>query len=80
MFSVYVLESTKDGSYYLGSTENIERRLWEHNHGIRKYTASKKPWVLIYSEEYTTRGEAVKRERYLKGLKNKTYLQSLMGL
>ena len=80
MFCIYVLQSSKDGLYYIGSTGNLERRLWEHNYGPPEYTARKRPWVLIYTEEYLTRGEAVKRERYLKSLRNKRYLKTIMGL
>ncbi len=53
-------------SYYYGSTENIEKRLQEHNSGFGKYTSKYAPWELVYFECFETRSEAVKREKYFK--------------
>ncbi len=78
MFYLYILESELDGSYYIGQTKNIENRLEEHNTNKNKYTRHKQPWKLIYKEEFQTRGEAIKRERYFKNLKNKRYISELI--
>ncbi|MBU2539872.1 GIY-YIG nuclease family protein [Patescibacteria group bacterium] len=66
MYYVYVLKSDKNGRFYIGSTNNIQRRLLEHNTGKSRYTKSTIPFRLIYKEIYETRKEAVKRERALK--------------
>ena len=79
MFYVYILESKKDGSYYIGQTENIERRLEFHNNGLSRYTSKKMPWVLVYFEEFETRTLALKRERFLKKQRNRDFYKSLIN-
>ena len=79
MYSVYVLQSKTDDSYYIGSSKDRKRRLWEHNYGRTGYTKNKRPWKLIYFEEYESRGEALKREKYLKSLKSRKYIQELIN-
>jgi putative endonuclease len=49
-----------------GSTENKEKRLPEHNKGKVAYSKGRRPWKIIYYEEYKTRTEARKRELFLK--------------
>ncbi len=66
MYYVYVLKSEKSSSLYKGQTDNLEKRLKEHNNGKVKYTKSYIPWEIIYYEVFTTREEAVNREKYLK--------------
>jgi len=80
MYFVYVLQSLTDNSFYIGYTSNIEDRLWEHNEGRTRYTKRKRPWNLMYKEDYQTRAEAIKREKYLKKLKNKAHLAKIIGL
>jgi len=80
MYFVYVLQSIKDNSYYIGYTKNIKDRLNEHNFGRTGYTKLKRPWELIYKEEYKTEKEAINRERYLKRLKSKIALEKIIGL
>ena len=65
-FWVYVLKSDGDGSHYTGSAQNVQIRLSEHNRGKNRYTKSRRPWQLIYTEYAKNRSEAVKRERFLK--------------
>lgn len=65
-YYVYVLECD-NGSYYIGQTENIEKRYEEHFSGNgAKWTKTHKPLQIIHFEEYNTRDEAVKRESDLK--------------
>ncbi len=66
MFFVYLLKSLKDNKYYIGQTENIERRLEQHNAGKNKSTKNRKPFVLIGRECYKTRNESRFREYELK--------------
>ena len=78
MFFVYIIQSQKDKSFYIGSTGAITERLNEHNFGITRYTKNKRPWEIVYFEEYKIRGEAVIRERYLKKQKSKAFLIELI--
>jgi putative endonuclease len=64
-FSVYVLKNDS-GRSYIGHSKDVSNRVAEHNIGKSKATRGKGPWTLIYTEEFETRPEAVKRERYLK--------------
>ena len=79
MFFVYILQSALDKSFYIGFSSNLENRLREHNYGRTGYTKKKRPWKLVYFEEYKTINEAVKREKYLKRLKSKIALEKIIG-
>ncbi|MEK7569915.1 MAG: GIY-YIG nuclease family protein [Patescibacteria group bacterium] len=68
-YTVYILQSRKDGGYYIGQTENLGARVKKHELGQVRSTKNRRPFVLIQSEGYKTRGEARKRENYLKSLK-----------
>ena len=64
---VYVIVSqSKCLRFYVGMTENKERRLFEHNMGKTKSTKGYRPWKLFFTEEYKSRSEAREREKYLK--------------
>ena len=71
MFTVYILLSEKDNKRYIGFTDNIERRLLEHNSGKVISTKNRRPLKLIYSEEYENKSEAMKREKEIKNKKGK---------
>jgi putative endonuclease len=77
MFTVYALKSEKDGRIYVGFTQDINRRLKEHNSGKTKSTKGWAPWFVIFTEEVETREEARVREIYLKSGVGKEYLKSL---
>ena len=70
MFYVYILLSERSKKTYVGQTEDLQRRIREHNtpdHNIAKFTSKHAgPWVLIHREEFQTRGEAMKREKWFK--------------
>jgi len=60
---MYILECA-DGSYYIGSTNNLERRLLEHQEGrAARYTTRRLPVKLVFSEEYNHVAEAFEREK-----------------
>ncbi len=69
-FWVYILKSESTGKIYIGHTSDLQRRFREHNDivlGKQRYTRKQKgPWCLVYSEEYSSRVEATKREKALK--------------
>ena len=66
MYYVYVLQSLKDRTTYIGYTENLEKRIVEHNQGKTKSIKHKVPFKLIYKEAYESKTEAIKREVKLK--------------
>jgi len=65
MFYVYVIRN-QDGRLYIGQTNDLERRLEQHQLGLGGWTRLRGPWTLVQTEEFETRGEAMKRERQLK--------------
>jgi putative endonuclease len=68
-FWVYILKSQVRDRYYIGSSEDVERRVREHNGSRARWTGRYQPWELLHKEEFDTRGEAVKREHFLKRCK-----------
>ncbi|HVZ76144.1 MAG TPA: GIY-YIG nuclease family protein [Candidatus Paceibacterota bacterium] len=78
MFWIYVLKSEKFDISYVGSAENIERRLIQHNNGVSKFTKKYRPWKVIYSESYTTRSDALQREKFLKSKSGRKFLKSVV--
>ena len=74
---VYVIRSQVDGRFYVGMTENLERRLNQHNSGKTKSTKGYRPWILVHSESYPDRITARKREKYLKSGTGKEYIKLL---
>ncbi len=74
LFQTYVLKSLKDGIRYIGSGENAEERLIRHNIGDYRFTKGHRPWQLIYKEDYNTRAEAVRREKFLKSGQGRKWL------
>ncbi len=68
-YYVYMLLCS-DTSYYIGSTNDLEKRIKTHNDGQgAKYTRSRRPVRLVYHETYPGKSEALRRERELKGWK-----------
>jgi putative endonuclease len=75
-YFVYILKCS-DGTLYIGTTNNLEKRLMAHNtsrYGAH-YTKSRRPVALVYSENCKTRGNALKRELALKKLTRKEKLK-----
>ncbi len=66
MFYVYILKSIKDGKLYVGYTDNLKRRIFEHNNKSSKSTVARTPFKLIYYEAYLSGSDAKHREKMLK--------------
>ena len=75
---VYILFSQSHNRYYTGSCADVEQRLIRHNARATLSTKSGRPWKVVYSETHTTKTEALKRENYLKRLKSRVYLETLI--
>ncbi len=67
MFYAYILESLKDKRRYIGYTENLKKRIDEHNKGTNISTKNRTPLRLIYYEACLNKVDAKNREKYLKG-------------
>ncbi|MCX6724059.1 MAG: GIY-YIG nuclease family protein [Candidatus Staskawiczbacteria bacterium] len=66
MFYVYILQSEKDKSRYIGVTSDLKRRISEHNSGNAKYSSSKRPYRLIWYCAFLDKIKAYDFEKYLK--------------
>ncbi len=75
-YFVYVLRSESTDSSYVGHTSNIEKRMIEHNSGKSLSTRGKRPWRVVYMEEFDTRSEAASREKYFKSVEGRLELKA----
>ncbi len=76
MFFSYIIYSPSHDRYYKGHCEDLERRLSTHNKGKVKSTKAFIPWEIVYYEEFTTRGEAIIREKYFKTAAGRRFLKN----
>jgi putative endonuclease len=79
MYFVYILYSNSLNRYYVGYTSNLDERLTEHNSGVSSYTRKGIPWVLMYSETFDNKTDAIKRENYIKRMKSRKYIEGLFS-
>ncbi|MFA6324813.1 MAG: GIY-YIG nuclease family protein [Candidatus Paceibacterota bacterium] len=78
MFWIYILKSNKDLRRYVGSTNDLSRRINQHNSGKVLSTKNRRPLVLIYKEEFLIEKEARLREKFLKTHKGYNELKKLI--
>ncbi|HLC89665.1 MAG TPA: GIY-YIG nuclease family protein [Patescibacteria group bacterium] len=76
-YTVYIIKN-QHGALYIGQTGNIYNRLTSHNEGKVFSTKNRGPWYLIYSEEFNSRSEAMKREKFLKKQKGGDVLKRIV--
>lgn len=74
MFYTYVIKNKKDLDLYIGSTNDLRRRIVEHNSGMVRSTKSRKPFEIVYYEAYKSKKDARKREYNLK-LRSRAFAQ-----
>ena len=75
-YYVYVLKSKNDQNYYTGYTEDLKRRLDDHNKGLVNSTKNRMPLDLVYFEGCLNQHDATKREKYLKTTYGKRYIKN----
>ncbi|MBP6989471.1 GIY-YIG nuclease family protein [Candidatus Shapirobacteria bacterium] len=77
---LYILKSEKTGKYYVGSSDNPERRLQtQHNIGFVRSTRSGIPWKLVFKQEYLNLPIARKIEYKLKKLKSRVIIEKIIA-
>lgn len=76
MYYVYVLRSEVSGQWYTGSTDDLRKRLSQHNRKESNWTKRGVPWAIIYYEASLTESDARNREKYLKSGFGKRYLKN----
>ena len=79
MYTVYVLKSIPFPKSYVGFTDNLDRRLKEHNLGKNNFTRRYIPWKVVYTEKYDNLLEATKREKSLKTTTGRRFLKKVFA-
>jgi putative endonuclease len=75
MHYTYVLQSLEDKNYYVGYTKDLKLRFEQHSEGRVNSTKDRRPLKLIYYEACINKGDAIKREKYLKTHYGRMYLK-----
>ena len=78
MYCLYIIYSQQLDRFYVGYTENIEKRLVEHNSGISDYTSSAQDWILKHTEYFPDRYTAHQKEIAIKKKKSRKYIEWLI--
>ena len=76
MFYAYVIKSVNHDFYYKGHCQNLDERLKQHNSGATSSIKSYVPFVIVYYEEFATKEEAIKREKYFKSAAGRRFLKT----
>ncbi|MBP7215922.1 MAG: GIY-YIG nuclease family protein [Candidatus Omnitrophica bacterium] len=77
---VYILRSKQDHCFYVGSANDVEKRVNQHNKGYSKSTTLKRPWELVRVEKFENSLLALKREKFLKTGKGRLVLKNICSL
>jgi len=77
-YYVYVLQSIKNQSLYIGYTKDLKARLEKHNGGLNISTKANRPWKLIFYEAYRNDKDAKRREKYLKTSQGSRLLKRML--
>ena len=79
MYTLYILYSKSLERYYTGYTNDLTRRLEEHNRIKGKFTDVGIPWNLVHKESFSTKKEAMAREKFIKSKKSKKFIIELVA-
>ena len=80
MFTVYALFSEKYMKIYIGMTSSLEKRLYAHNHIPKGWAYRYRPWKIVHTELFSSKQEALKRERQLKSAKGREFIWGIIKL
>jgi putative endonuclease len=72
MFYVYIIYNQTLDIFYKGFTENLEKRIFEHQNGMSRFTSQNNNWVLVYSKKFETKKDALIEEKRIKKLNRKS--------
>ncbi|HVW12373.1 MAG TPA: GIY-YIG nuclease family protein [Mucilaginibacter sp.] len=79
MFTVYALYSQKFNKIYIGYSSDSANRIVSHNElGTNGYTLRYRPWIIVHTEEFETKTEALKREKQLKSAKGRQFIWNIV--
>jgi putative endonuclease len=72
MYYTYIIWSEEHSIAYKGMTHDPEKRLWEHNNNVGRFTANKGPWALVYLKKHFTKRDALIEEKRIKRLNDRS--------
>ena len=75
IFFVYIIYSPLLDKFYVGYTSDLEKRLLYHNTGISDFTSKTSDWEMKYTESFSDRQHAMKREKEIKKKKSRRYIE-----
>ena len=78
-YYVYILYSSDLDQFYVGSTQDVVTRLEQHRSGRSKSTSKTRDWKLCFTQEFSNRADAVRREREIKKKKSRKYIEYLIA-
>ena len=76
---IYILKSKTADKYYIGSSENPERRLEFHNTIEKGFTARDRPWEIVFTQEFTSKTDTMKVERKIKSWKSRKMIERVIN-
>ncbi len=78
-YTVYVLYSKKYDKIYIGYTSDLIKRFHSHNElGTKSYTVKYRPWEVVYTEVFTDKANAMKRENELKSYQGRSFIRNIL--
>ena len=77
-YFTYILYSDTSEKYYIGSSEDVIRRLERHNAGATPSTKSGRPWKIVWTQQHDCKTDALKQENYIKRMKSRAYIMRLI--
>ncbi len=78
-FFVYILFSPHKDKFYIGFTSDLENRITRHNQKSKGFTGTTNDWEIVYSESYSSKFEAMTREKQIKSWKSRSKIQQLIN-
>jgi putative endonuclease len=78
-FYVYILYSSFKDKFYIGFTSNLEERLIRHNQKSKGFTGNTNDWILVYTEAYDLKSEALAKEKQIKSWKSRVKIKELIN-
>ena len=75
----YILQSKKNGSFYVGSSDDLNRRILEHNSGQTKSTKTGQPWKVVFSYDFDNSNAGLSAERRVKALKSRKIIEKVIN-
>lgn len=79
MYYIYILRSLKDRKFYIGFTDDLRRRFYEHQNGLSLATKSRRPFELVYYEAYKDEKDARAREKFFKTGWGRNYIKRTLN-